>query len=107
MDTDLTPQQEAEAQRIFAILKHTSDADLMALARLLAAKPDHQLLGVTEFQVRDAVHKIGAQALEIALHGRKKGGMTAPAVSARTAAKRLACTDARTGPFKAPSEPSA
>jgi hypothetical protein len=107
MDTDLTPQQETEAQRIFAILKQTSDADLMALARLLAAKPDHQLLGATEFQVRDAVHKIGAQALQIALHGRKKGGMTAPAAPARTATKPHASTDARTGPSKAASEPSA
>lgn len=79
MDTDLTPQQEAEAQRIYQTLKQAADTDLLALARLLAAKPDHQLLGATEFQVRDAVHKIGAKALETALHGRKKGVTTAPA----------------------------
>jgi hypothetical protein len=107
MDNDLNPQQEAEGQRIFALLKQTSDADLMALPRLLAAKPDHQLLGATEFQVRDAVHKIGATALAIALDGRKKGGRTAPAAPARTAAKQHAFTDGRTRPSKAASEPSA
>ncbi len=88
MDTDLTPQQEAEAQRIFQTLKQTSDADLLALARLLATKADRELFGATEFQVRDAVHRLGAKALEVALAGRKKGGTTAPAVAARPARGR-------------------
>ncbi len=69
----LSPEQEAEAQRIFQILKQTSDQDLMALARLLASKPDHELLGKTEFEVRDRVHRIGAKAIETALDERKKG----------------------------------
>ena len=88
MDTDLTPQQEAEAQRIYQTLKQAADADLLALARLLAAKPDSQLLGATEFQVRDVVHQIGAKALETALQGRKKGATTAPAVPAPPAGRR-------------------
>ena len=87
MDTDLTPDQEAEARRIFDALKHSADAELMALARLLAAKDDGDIFGATEFHVRDAVHKIGAQALQTALHGRKKGGTTAPVEPAPTAAK--------------------
>ena len=45
------------------------------LARLLAAKPDDKLLGKTEFEVRDAVHRLGASALQAALDGRKKGGI--------------------------------
>jgi hypothetical protein len=88
MDTDRTTQQEAEAQRIYQALKQTSDADLLALARLLASKADHELFGATEFQVRDAVQRVGAKALEIALAGRKKGGMTAPAAPARPARRR-------------------
>jgi hypothetical protein len=88
MDTDLTPDQEAEAERIFAILKQTTDADLKALARLLASKADRDLLGATEFQVRDRVLRIGAQALEAALAERKKGGTTAPAGPARGAGRR-------------------
>lgn len=71
---DLTPEQEAEAQRIFDTLRATAEADLLALARLLAGKADGELFGRTEFEVRDRVHKIGAQALETALAGRKKGG---------------------------------
>jgi hypothetical protein len=92
MDTDLTPEQEAEAQRIYQALKQTSDADLLALARLLAGKRDHELFGATEFQVRDTVHRIGARALEAALAGRKKGGTTAPAAPARTARPRRSST---------------
>ena len=72
MDPDLTPEQEAEARRIYDALKQTAGADLMALARLLAAKPDGELLGATEFQVRDRVLRLGAKALGAALDGRKK-----------------------------------
>mgnify|MGYP003405666832 CR=1 FL=1 len=52
-----------------------TDADLRALAELLAAKADGELLGTTEFEVRDRVHRIGATAIESALAGRKKGGI--------------------------------
>jgi hypothetical protein len=75
----LSAPQEAEAQRIFQILKSTSDDDLLALARLLASKKDRDLLGQTEFEVRDRVHQIGAKAIETALDERKKGGTKAPA----------------------------
>jgi hypothetical protein len=95
MDTDLTPDQEAEAQRIFAVLRQTTEADLMGLARLLASKADRDLLGATEFAVRDRVLRIGAQALEAALAERKKGATTGPAASARTAKRRPASTAGR------------
>ena len=71
---DLTPEQEAEAQRLFEALQQPFLDEARRLARLLAAKPDAQLLGKTEFEVRDAVHRLGAAALEAALDGRKKGG---------------------------------
>jgi len=60
----LTPEQQLEA---------------LAIAELLVSKPDHQLLGPTEFEVRDHVHRIGAVAIEAALEGRKKGATEAPA----------------------------
>ena len=88
MDADLTPDQEAEARRIFDALKQSAEADLLALARLLASKPDGEVFGATEFEVRDRVHRIGAKAIEAALAGRKKGGTTAPAAPARTAKER-------------------
>ena len=98
MDHDLTPEQEAEARRIFDTLKQTADADLLALARLLAAKPDGELLGATEFQVRDRVLRLGARALEAALDGRKKGGTRAPAAPARAATPRRSSKGDKAGP---------
>jgi hypothetical protein len=87
MDTDLTPDQEAQARRLYDALRHAADTDLLALARLLASKAEGDLFGATEFQVRDAVHRIGAKALETALAERNKGGTTAPAGRAPAAAR--------------------
>jgi hypothetical protein len=75
----LSAEQEAEAQRIYQVLKQTADQDLLNLARLLAAQPDRQLLGATELAVRDRVQRVGAQAMEAALAGRKKRGTRARA----------------------------
>jgi hypothetical protein len=75
----LTPEQAALSDRIYQSLRQAAESDLRALADLLASKPNHQLLGPTEFEVRDQVHKIGAKAFEAALEERKKGGTRAPA----------------------------
>jgi len=76
---DLTPEQQAEAQRLFEALQGPFLDEARRLAELLASKANAQLLGKTEFEVRDAVHRLGAQALQAALEGRKKGGTRAPA----------------------------
>jgi hypothetical protein len=86
--TRLTPEQQAEADRIYQILRERTDADLRQLAELLASKPDHQLLGATEFEVRDRVHRIGAEALSTALAQRKKGGTRGRAPAAPAAPRR-------------------
>jgi len=75
---ELTPEQQAEAQRIEGILMESVRDDVRVIAELLASKPDHQLLGKTEYEVRDRVHRIGAKAIETALNGRKKGGTKGP-----------------------------
>ncbi len=77
--TDLTPAQVEHAERIYQALRQATDADLRDVARLLASKPDSQLLGPTEFEVRDRVHAIGATAIEIAVNDRKGGATGAPA----------------------------
>lgn len=74
----LTPDQAELSDRIFQSLRQAADADLRGLADLLASKPDRQLLGQTEFEVRDLVHTIGARAFETALEERKKGAITGP-----------------------------
>lgn len=74
------PAEQADlAERIYQTLRQAADSDLRGLAELLATKPDRQLLGQTEFEVRDRVHKIGAKAFETALDERKKGGTEVPA----------------------------
>jgi hypothetical protein len=74
----LTPDQAELSDRIFHALRAAADSDLRCLADLLASKPDRQLLGQTEFEVRDLVHKLGAKALQTALDERKKGGTEGP-----------------------------
>jgi hypothetical protein len=75
----LTPDQAELSDRIYQSLRQAAAADLRGLADLLASKPDRQLLGQTEFEVRDLVHKIGARAFETALDERKKGATKGPA----------------------------
>ncbi len=87
-DLPLTAAQEAEALRIAAVLQQKFQEETLRLARLLAAKPDAELLGQTEFEVRDRVHALGAQAIETALQERKKGGTKAAASVVRTARKQ-------------------
>lgn len=70
----LTPEQEAEAQRLATIIAEKAKEEALRMARLLVSKPDHELLGATEFEIRERVHRIGACAIETAVNQRKKGG---------------------------------
>ena len=75
----LTQEQAELSDRIFHSLRLAAEADLRNVADLLASKPDRRLLGPTEFEVRDLVHKIGTKAFEAALEERKRGGTKGPA----------------------------
>jgi len=85
---ELTPDQRTASERIYAALRAACDDDLRQLADLLASKADGELLGATEFTVRDRALRVGAKALEVALAERKKGVTTGPAAPAPTAAPR-------------------
>lgn len=76
---DLTAEQAADAERIYQAFLQAAQEEGQRIAQLLASKPDAQLLGATEFEVRDMVHQIGAKALQAALEGRKKRGTRDPA----------------------------
>jgi hypothetical protein len=69
---DLTPEQEAHAQELAQTLLKALQDDLLQMTRLLASKPDDQVLGPTEFQVRDIVHQFGAKAIQAELDARQK-----------------------------------
>jgi hypothetical protein len=58
---DLTPDQRAEAERLYTALRAATDADLRAL------------------------HRIGAKAVELTLAGRKKRATSGRAPAARAA----------------------
>ena len=63
-DLSLTPEQEAEAQRLAGIIAEKAKQEALLMARLLVSKKDHELLGHAEFEIRDRVHKLGAHAIE-------------------------------------------
>lgn len=80
MSFDHLPEHQARvAEQLFESLKASTERDLRDIAETLAAKPDHQLFGATEFELRDLVHRLGAKALETAAEQRKKGGTQDPA----------------------------
>jgi hypothetical protein len=79
IDLTLTAEQEAQAQRIAAILTKRFQEEALTMARLMASKPNSQLLGATEFEMRDRAHQLAAHAIETALNERKKGGTKGPA----------------------------
>ena len=79
LELPFTSEQAEAAERIYQVLRSACDDDIRQIARLLASKPDDKLLGTTEFEVRDRVHRIGAKAIETALNERKKGGTKGPA----------------------------
>ena len=75
---NLTAEQAEAAEQLYQAIRVNADAKIRELAVLMASKPDHQLLGATEFQVRDLVHQLGAEAIQAAVNQRKKGDTKVP-----------------------------
>ena len=71
---ELSAEQQADAQRIEELLAVLFRNEARRMAQLLASKPNGELLGATEFQLREHCLNLGRQALETALQERKKGG---------------------------------
>jgi len=95
--TDLTTDQRDEADRIERRLLAVVADEVRGIAELLASKPDRQILGQAEFQVRDRVHRIGARAIEAALDERERGATGVPASAARPATARASSSADATG----------
>lgn len=72
LEITLTPEQEAQAQQMAAIIGKKVSQEVLNMARILASKADAELLGATEFQIRDRAHEVAAHAIESALNERKK-----------------------------------
>jgi hypothetical protein len=67
----LTPEQEAEAQHLAALIRQATDDDFLRLARLLLSQDERHTFGATEFAVRDLVLKAGAKAYQTFLEQKK------------------------------------
>jgi len=70
--------QEAKADevaRFKELFLQAAEAEADAVARLLVESADCDLLGKTEFALRDAVHRLGARTLQQAANERAKKGI--------------------------------
>jgi len=67
----LSPEQEAEAKILEAKVQKAIQTEIADLARLMVSKSDRELFGLTEFQVRDIVLRIGAKVYEEHLREKK------------------------------------
>lgn len=70
----LTAEEQLEAERIADVMRGLSEVVIGEMSRLLASRKNNQLFGETEFVLRDAILRIGAQGIEAALEERKKRG---------------------------------
>jgi hypothetical protein len=83
--TDLTPEQQLEADHYTALFVQIAQREAACFGELMATCPDQQLLGKTEFELRDLIlQRVGAAFLAAALEERKKGGTKDRASSAFT-----------------------
>ncbi len=77
----LSPEQFAEAQRVFEVTRQAREEESWRMACLMAGRKDGEMLGQAEFQLRDHVLRIGAITLEAAVNERRKKGVTTAAAS--------------------------
>ncbi len=82
----MSPEEFAEAQRLLEVTEKAVADELWRMSCLMASKKNGEMLGQTEFALRDMVHRVGAIVLEAAVNGRcKKGATLAVALPARSA----------------------
>jgi hypothetical protein len=73
-DVKLTTEQEQQAQAILHRIEDLYRDEARRVARLFASKANSEILGKTEFELRDRLLQLGAASVEAALDERKKGG---------------------------------
>jgi len=82
----MSAEQFAEAQRLWEVTEEAVAQERWRMCLMMASKKSPELLGSTEFELRQHVHRIGAITLEAAVNERrKKGATTAAASPARNA----------------------
>lgn len=79
----LSVEKEAQAQALALRIRELASEELVAMARLLVSKPEHEIFGDTEFELRDLVLKVGAKALEEHLRQKKTATTAAASIAPR------------------------
>jgi tRNA A37 N6-isopentenylltransferase MiaA len=72
---ELTQEQEELAQRIYERLQSRMNAELLAMARLMASKADHEIFGKGEFELREKLNQVGATIVAETANERSKKGV--------------------------------
>jgi len=67
----LSPEKESEAQALADRIRELADDEILQMARLLVSKPERDIFGDTEFELRDIVLRVGAKAIEEHLREKK------------------------------------
>jgi hypothetical protein len=70
---------EEDIRRLARELQEATAEEFAQMVRLLRSKPDGQVLGQTEFEVRDLAHKIAAKVVQAEVNDRQKKATKAPA----------------------------
>jgi len=79
---------QGEVDRIKALFLNAAEREAEGIAQLLASSATEDLLGKTEFALRDAVLKLGAKTLEGAANDRAKKKATKGAARLAAAENR-------------------
>ena len=88
--------QSAEVERVVALVMKAIEGDVRRIAEAMVLKPDDQLLGPGEFDLRNKVLGMARHMIEATVNDRKKGGIKVPARSVRGAAKTPASSSGGT-----------
>lgn len=68
----INDEQEREAKLLETKIHLAVDQEISELARLLVSKSENDLFGLTEFQIRELVLRVGAKAFQEHLREKKR-----------------------------------
>lgn len=72
----MSEEEFAEAKNLWEATRQARDEELWRMCCSVASKKDDELLGQNEFEMRAALHRVGAKTLEAAINERRKKGGT-------------------------------
>lgn len=72
---ELSAEQEELAQRVYQRLKGRMDEELLGMVRMMMSKPNHEIFGPGELELRERLNDVGATILEESANERSKKGV--------------------------------